>query len=274
MQCEILDTNPAALTQRIIFQEIPVKSMKILLALTLAASTFAFAAHANSPGKVEEEPGYSDDSGKPEDKGSDDKGYDDKGSDDKGQTDRGQRDQRNQRGQRDQRDQRDQRGDDCYRQQPGYGQQGYGQQGPGYGQPNPAYGQPNPAYGQPNPAYGQQGQQPGYGEQDPCAPQQQGYYPQDLCQGNFVGQYSDGTYVQLSMQRSGYNQVIVNIQAGGIPYVAQGVCQAYGNRAQFNFVLLNAAPLNHNGVIAIGQNGRPVMQGVQSAGFSFTLLAQ
>ena len=229
------------------------KSMKTLLALTLAASTFAFAAHANSPGKVEEEPGYSDDSGKPEDKGSDDKGYDDKGSDDKGQTDRGQRDQRNQRGQRDQRDQRDQRGDDCYRQQPGYGQQGYGQQGP---------------------AYGQQGQQPGYGEQDPCAPQQQGYYPQDLCQGNFVGQYSDGTYVQLSMQRSGYNQVIVNIQAGGIPYVAQGVCQAYGNRAQFNFVLLNAAPLNHNGVIAIGQNGRPVMQGVQSAGFSFTLLAQ
>ncbi|MGI5126640.1 DUF3662 and FHA domain-containing protein [Pseudonocardia sp. CA-107938] len=119
-----------------------------------------------------------------------------------------------------------------YEQQPGYDQQGYGQQG--YGGPQGGYGQQGydqqggyggqqPGYGQPGYDQGGYGQQPGYGGQ-------QGYAPQGYEQGGYGGQpgygqqgYADQGYgQQQGYGQPGYDQGGYGQQGYGQPGYDQG----------------------------------------------------
>lgn len=91
----------------------------------------------------------------------------------------------------------------------------------------------------------------------------------NLCEGTFLGGYSNGASAVISIYRQWGEQISVNIQLNGREhYTAQGSCREWGNQAQFIFTL-NGHGIVHRGNISQDYSGRIVMQGAQDGGFAF-----
>jgi hypothetical protein len=151
---------------------------------------------------------------------------------------------------------------------PGHGGPGGG--GPGHGGPGgggPGHGGPGgggPGHGGPGhggPGHGGPGG--GWGGNPPL---------QDLCQGNYAGQYSNGAQGNFTFYRSGRTGLAVVINLYGFVYQGSGRCVQNGEFAQFEYYLNGP---NMNNVYSSGQIRQSGFQvyggGQQQGGLQFNI---